>query len=141
MSVERFLEAQEGQYEIALSEIRAGRKLSHWIWYIFPQLKGLGHSYMSQHYGIEGKAEAREYLQHPILSKRLIEISEVLLGLDSNDAREIMGSDDKKLRSSMTLFYAIGGGEVFQKVLDKFFASKPDYRTMKMLEKEQGSTI
>ncbi|WP_294158510.1 DUF1810 domain-containing protein [uncultured Selenomonas sp.] len=135
MPLERFLKAQEGDYEIALSEIRAGRKRSHWIWYIFPQLKGLGRSGTSEYYGISGMEEAKAYLENPVLCGRLVEISEALLGLESNDADDVMGfPDNLKLRSSMTLF-ALAEPEckVFQKVLDKFFDGAMDERTVELL--------
>ena len=140
MSLERFLKAQEGDYEIALSEIRAGRKQSHWIWYIFPQIKGLGRSGTSEYYGIDGMAEAKAYLENPILRGRLIEISEALLGLASDDADDVMGfPDNLKLRSSMTLFaLADPDGKVFQKVLDKFFGGEMDERTMELLRAEKN---
>jgi len=135
MSLERFLQAQEGDYAAALAEIRAGRKRSHWIWYIFPQLKGLGRSMTAEYYGIRDLAEAREYLAHPVLRQRLIEISEALLGLPSNDADEVMGfPDNLKLRSSMTLFaLADPSCPVFRQVLDKFFGGQPDERTKELL--------
>lgn len=100
MSLERFVKAQEGSYEIALNEIRQGQKRSHWMWYIFPQIKGLGYSSTAQYYAIQDENEAENYLNHPILSKRLMEISEELLKLDSNNASEVFGyPDDMKLKS------------------------------------------
>ena len=122
----RFLKAQDRDYADALAEIKAGRKRSHWIWYIFPQVKGLGFSSTSEFYGIDGLDEARAYMDNVVLRERIIEISEVLLTLDSSDAGDVMGyPDDLKLRSSMTLFAeAAPKEEVFQKVLDKFFAGK-----------------
>ena len=99
-NLERFVKAQAGVYETALKEIRQGRKKSHWIWYIFPQLKGLGFSEMAQYYGIADLAEARAYLANDVLRSRLIEISEALLALPSGNALSVMGSpDDLKLRS------------------------------------------
>lgn len=134
MTLERFIKAQETDYPIALAEIRNGRKRSHWMWYIFPQYKGLGFSSTSQYYAIQNKKEAEEYLAHPVLGKRLLEISEVLLELESNDASKVMGyPDDMKLRSSMTLFYLVSDNEVFKKVLDKFFDGKIDTKTEKLL--------
>ena len=133
--LQRFLDAQESDYPTALSEIRRGHKSSHWMWYIFPQLKGLGQSPTSEYYGIHGLEEAREYLAHPLLGARLKEISEALLQLDTNDALQVMGSPDhQKLRSSMTLFSRAGDDPVFEKVLQKFFEGKPDPRSLKMLE-------
>jgi uncharacterized protein (DUF1810 family) len=131
-----FLEAQENIYIQALTEIKSGKKQSHWMWYIFPQIKGLGHSSTSQFYGINNIVEAKEYLIHPILGARLREISNVLLESDKSDAFEIFGSPDyMKLKSSMTLF-AIATDEennVFKKVLDKFFNSSYDRRTLELL--------
>lgn len=139
MSIERFLKAQENDYETALAEIRAGRKRSHWIWYIFPQLEGLGHSMTAEYYGISGMEEAKEYLAHPVLRQRLVEISRALLELPTNDAYAVMGSPDNlKLRSSMTLFaLADPSCTVFKQVLDKFFAGRMDEKTKELLGLEQ----
>lgn len=133
----RFLEAQNNSYDTALREIRAGRKRSHWMWYIFPQIRGLGYSAMAQHYAIRDLGEAREYLQHPLLGPRLIEISEALLSLDEPDPRRVMGSpDDLKLRSCMTLFQCAAPDQpVFGKVLDKFYGGRPDERTLEILNR------
>ena len=121
----RFLNAQARDYEQALSEIRAGRKRSHWIWYIFPQIDGLGYSGTARYYAIKDRAEAEAYMEDPVLSGRLIEISKALLELDSDDPTEVMGyPDDLKLRSSMTLFSMVSDDPVFQKVLDKFFGGE-----------------
>ena len=131
----RFIKAQETDYERALSEIRSGHKRSHWIWYIFPQISGLGFSSTAQYYAIKDRKEAEEYLKNDLLRERLVEISEALLLLESNDAGEVMGyPDDLKLRSSMTLFHEVAPEtEVFQKVLDKFFEGKPDQKTIELL--------
>ncbi|MBQ6295920.1 MAG: DUF1810 domain-containing protein [Firmicutes bacterium] len=133
----RFLEAQKNSYDTALREIRAGRKRSHWMWYIFPQIRGLGYSAMAQHYAIRDLGEAREYLRHPLLGPRLIEISEALLALDQSDPRRVMGSpDDLKLRSCMTLFQCAAPDQpVFGKVLDKFYGGRPDERTLEILNR------
>ena len=133
----RFLEAQKNSYDTALREIRAGRKRSHWMWYIFPQIRGLGYSAMAQHYAIRDLGEAREYLRHPLLGPRLIEISEALLSLDEPDPRRVMGSpDDLKLRSCMTLFQCAAPDQpVFGKVLDKFYGGRPDERTLEILNR------
>ena len=121
----RFLNAQARDYEQALSEIRAGRKRSHWIWYIFPQLDGLGYSGTARYYAIKDRAEAEAYMEDPVLSGRLIEISNALLELESDDPTEVMGyPDDLKLRSSMTLFSMVSDDPVFKKVLDKFFGGE-----------------
>lgn len=134
MSLERFLSAQERDYEIAISEIRSGRKRSHWMWYIFPQIQGLGYSSMAQFYAIKDREEAVAYLKHPVLGKRLVEISEALLNLRENDARKVMGyPDDLKLKSSMTLFYVISDKEVFRAVLDKFFDGESDKKTLDII--------
>lgn len=131
----RFHKAQQDEYPGALSEIQKGRKQSHWIWYIFPQLKGLGYSTMSEYYGIQDLEEAKAYLADPILCAHLVEISEALLALDTNDPAEVMGfPDDRKLCSSMTLFDAATETmDIFEKVLDKYFQGKKDSRTLAML--------
>ncbi|RSK49988.1 DUF1810 domain-containing protein [Hymenobacter rigui] len=134
-NLQRFLDAQQRDYATALSEIRGGRKRSHWMWYIFPQVQGLGHSETARFYAIQDQQEAEAYLKHPVLGPRLREISEALLTLESNDATRIMGSpDDVKLRSSMTLFAVLEGADpVFQRVLDKYFGSEPDEKTLQIL--------
>ena len=131
----RFHEAQKGVYQEALREIRNGKKRSHWMWYIFPQIAGLGRSSMAQYYGIKGLGEAKEYLRDPILRARLTEISQALLALEIDDASQIFGwPDDMKLRSSMTLFSCADPGiAVFQKVLDKFFQGEKDELTLRIL--------
>ena len=138
----RFKKAQEHSYETALSEIRAGEKQSHWMWFIFPQFEGLGFSEIAQYYGIKGIAEARTYLADDLLRARLVEISQALLALDSNDATQMMGyPDELKLKSCMTLFLLAakdGGeryareGELFKGVLEKFFDGELDERTVEM---------
>ena len=135
--LERFLREQEYDYDTALDEIRAGHKQSHWIWYIFPQLRGLGRSRNSEFFGIEDIDEARAYLQHPVLGKRLREITEALLGLEVSDPEKVMGGsiDSVKLNSCMTLFAAISEeGSIFHRVLDKFFGGQQDARTLSMLQ-------
>ena len=129
----KFLDAQDDDYARALKEIKAGRKTSHWIWYIFPQLKDLGRSRTAQYYGIEDLDEARAYLENEILASRLKEISQALLDLPDTDAQKVMGSnvDAIKLRSSMTLFnLAEPTCEIFQKVLDKYFDGQRDENTV-----------
>lgn len=138
INLEKFLEAQEKMYPIAFNEIRNGEKCSHWMWFIFPQIKGLGFSEKAKFYAIENLEEAKQYLKHKILGKRLIEISSELLHLDTNDAYEIFGSPDNlKLHSCITLF-ALADAEnpdnIFEKVLDKFFEGKYDNNTLKMVE-------
>ena len=128
----RFHKAQQGSYETALAEIRSGRKRSHWIWYIFPQIQGLGFSSTAQYYAIENLEEAKAYLADPVLRERLLEILNALLALDSCDPSEVMGyPDDLKLRSSMTLFsLAEPECTVFRDVLDKFYGGREDERTI-----------
>ena len=131
-SLERFVVAQERMYPRALEEVKNERKVSHWIWYIFPQLKGLGHSNKSQYYGLDGVEEARAYLAHPILGARLREITTVVLESDK-DADEIFGGIDTiKLRSCMTLFSEIADDDLFAKVLEKHFNNKADRKTVIM---------
>ena len=132
----RFLTAQDSfsQYKTALEEIRNGRKRSHWMWFVFPQLKGLGHSYNADYYGIAGADEARAYWLHPVLRERLLEITEALLLLDGLSARQIFGEvDAMKLRSSMTLFWKVTEEELFRKVLDKYYEGKMCDSTLEML--------
>lgn len=136
MNLERFVEAQKHSYSTALSEIKSGRKRSHWMWYIFPQIKGLGYSSTAQYYAIQSREEAEAYLEHPALGKRLVEISEELLKLKSSNAREVFGyPDDMKLKSSMTLFFLVSGETVFRQVIDKFFGGEMDERTKELLGK------
>lgn len=133
--LQRFISAQDRDYETALAEIRSGHKYSHWIWYIFPQIIGLGHSSTSKYYAIRNLEEAKAYMNETILRERLIHISEALLNLDSNDAEDVMGwPDDLKLRSSMTLFSVAAPEEpVFKKVLDKFWAGESDQKTLEII--------
>ena len=137
--IERFLKAQEFSYETALQEIRRGRKRTHWMWYIFPQLGQLGQSQMSKYYGMENLEEAEEYLAHPILGDRLRRICEALLRLDANDSYKVMGGiDGLKLHSSMTLFAeADGYDSVFGKVLEKYFNGKRDEKTVSLLQERE----
>ncbi|MBD2716627.1 DUF1810 domain-containing protein [Microvirga sp. STR05] len=139
LHLQRFLDAQQRDYATALAEIRGGRKRSHWMWYIFPQIQGLGYSETARFYAIQSQPEAEAYLQHPTLGPRLVEISEALLALDISDATRIMGSpDDVKLRSSMTLFGALHGTNlVFQRVLAKFFGGNQDEKTLQILRQNQ----
>lgn len=134
--LERFLKAQEKDYEHALNEIKNGRKTGHWIWYIFPQIAGLGFSSTSKYYSIKDKNEAIEYLKNKTLKNRLIEICEALLSLESDDATYVMGyPDDLKLKSSMTLFDEVSDIDVFKKVLDKFYNGEKDEMTISLLNK------
>lgn len=135
-NLERFLEAQEQSYQNALEEIRNGRKESHWMWYIFPQIKGLGSSSMSNFYGLKNLEEAEAFLSHPILGKRLVEICTVLLGLDESDAYSIFGSPDHlKLKSCLTLFSQVENtNQIFEQLLSKYFNSKYDEITLSMID-------
>ncbi|RNI35724.1 DUF1810 domain-containing protein [Hanamia caeni] len=138
MSLQRFIDAQQSDYETALSEIKRGRKQSHWMWYIFPQIQGLGFSATSKLYAIKNLQEARQYLQHPLLGKRLKEITNALIDLPSNNAHEIFGSpDDVKLKSSMTLFASLPGADpVFESALKKFFNGERDAKTLSIIKDE-----
>lgn len=137
--LERFVKAQEQSYGQALREIQNGRKRSHWMWYIFPQIQGLGHSPTAQYYAVRDQAEAKSYMAHPVLGSRLLEISGELLRLKSSNVREVLGSpDDMKLKSSMTLFETVSDEPVFGRVLDKFFAGERDMLTLDFLKKENG---
>jgi uncharacterized protein (DUF1810 family) len=134
-NLERFVTAQEGTYAQALGELKAGQKTTHWMWFIFPQVAGLGTSHMARKYAIGLRTEAEAYLAHPILGPRLLECSEALLTVTGRTAHEIMGSpDDLKLRSSMTLFRATAEPPApFQSVLDRYYAGHPDERTLEIL--------
>src|ERR1700704_4098648 len=127
-SLKRFTDAQENSYAMAFSEIQQGRKQSHWIWFIFPQIAGLGFSETSRYYAIKDLQEAAGFLQDPVLGSRLINISRELLKLKTNNARQVFGNpDDLKLKSSMTLFSMLPGADpVFQLVLEKFFNGEKD---------------
>jgi len=132
----RFIKAQENSFEIALSEIKSGRKRSHWMWYVFPQFNGLGFSETSKYYSIKNLEEARKYLSHPILGKRLLLITMELLALNEHSAYVIFGNpDDLKLKSSMTLFAAIDNSDenIFKLVIDKFFNGQCDYKTIRLI--------
>lgn len=134
----RFKKAQEQDYAEALCEIQKGHKQSHWIWYIFPQIAGLGRSGTAEYYAIRDLGEAKAYLADDTLRAHLLEISNALLTLESNDAEEVMGwPDNLKLRSSMTLFHeADPEEEVFQQVLDKFYGGVSDQRTLQILKSQ-----
>ena len=134
-NLDRFIKAQERDYPVALQEIKSGRKLSHWIWYIFPQIKGLGYSETAQYYSIEDVEEAKAYLNNEYLHNNLVEICQELLKLKSNDIVDIMGyPDNLKLCSSMTLFNFVAPDEdIFKKVLDKYYNGKLDTKTLEIL--------
>lgn len=134
INIERFVEAQEGVwagYAVALAEIEQGRKKSHWIWYIFPQLRGLGHSRRAHFYGIADRKEAENYLAHPVLGPRLREISEALLANTNKSARAIFGDiDAQKVKSCMTLFDSISPNDIFADVLDSFYSGERDKKSI-----------
>ncbi len=134
--LKRFLDAQENDFERALAEIKRGRKQSHWMWYIFPQIAGLGFSETSRFYAVKDRAEAELYLAHPVLGARLVRISEALLEIEGKTANQIFGSpDDVKLKSSMTLFSALENtNPVFQSVLDKYFDGAKDQKTLELID-------
>ena len=138
MSLQRFIDAQQSDYETALSEIKRGRKQSHWMWYIFPQIQGLGFSATSKLYAIKNLQEAQAYMNHPLLGKRLKEITNALIDLPSNNAHEIFGSpDDVKLKSSMTLFASLPDADpVFESALKKFFKGEKDAKTLSIIKDE-----
>jgi uncharacterized protein (DUF1810 family) len=131
----RFMEAQERDYQTAFAEVKKGRKRSHWMWYIFPQIEGLGISEISQFYAIKDIQEAESYLKHPVLGSRLIRICKELLKQDVSDANLIFGSpDDMKLKSCMTLFASLENtDEVFHAVLDKYFQGTKDDKTLSII--------
>jgi len=134
----RFITAQEGVYEIALEEIRSGQKLTHWMWYIFPQMKGLGESHNAQFYGISDLKEAKTYLDHPLLGKRLREMTSALLKIEDRSIIEILGEvDAMKLKSSMTMFDLICPKDIFDKVLTRFFNSERCPRTIISMSKRK----
>ncbi len=131
----RFVEAQASSYDAALSELRAGKKSSHWMWYIFPQYDGLGSSETSRRFSIKSDAEARAYLDHPVLGPRLSQCSKVVLDITGRCARDIFGSpDDMKLHSSATLFAQVSDASIFQEILDKYFGGKPAEKTLSLLD-------
>lgn len=136
-NLERFIDAHNKFYDVAYSELKNGKKQSHWMWYIFPQIKGLGKYSTSEYYGIQSLDEAKAYINHPILSNNMIKICQVLLSLESNNPTEIFGRpDDMKLKSSMTLFsLAADDNRIFVRVLDKFYNGKLDNRTIRIVEK------
>ena len=131
----RFVDAQRDVYEQALAEIRSGRKHTHWMWFVFPQIAGLGSSSTSQHFAIHDRAEARAYLDHPILGPRLLECAQALLDLEAKSASEVFGyPDELKLKSSMTLFSEVSApGSVFARVLEEYFDGDSDQRTIHQL--------
>lgn len=135
-NLKRFMDAQKDIYNDVLGELRNGRKRTHWMWFIFPQIDGLGHSSTAKYYAIKSSEEAQEYLNHPVLGKRLVECSEAVLAVEGRTVSEIFGyPDDMKLKSSMTLFETQARRDpVFASVLDKYFQGERDMRTIRILE-------
>ncbi|WP_420143969.1 DUF1810 domain-containing protein [Sphingobium sp.] len=134
MALGRFLEAQAGSYQAALSELRAGAKRSHWMWFIFPQLRSLGQSSISQHYGIASLNEAKDYQDHPVLGARYVECVETLQRLAGSDPVAVFGSvDAMKLRSSLTLFEKARSSDLFADALDRWFDGEQDAVTLNHL--------
>jgi uncharacterized protein (DUF1810 family) len=130
----RFVQAQDGVYDDAVAELRAGRKRSHWMWFVFPQIAGLGRSWAAQRFSIGSLDEARAYLQHPVLGPRLLDCADVLLADGEHTATGIFGElDAMKLRSSMTLFARASGDPLFQQVLDRYFDGEADSATLERL--------
>ena len=135
-NLDRFIEAQDDDYSIALREVKNGRKLTHWMWYIFPQITGLGMSETAKYYEIKSLDEARAYLNNELLKSHLIEISNALLELYTNDPVEVFGDvDSLKLKSSMTLFSYVSNNEIFNRVIDKYFNGNKDLVTVRICEK------
>lgn len=134
----RFSNAQESIYDNALSELMNGQKRSHWMWFIFPQIDGLGYSKTAKYYAIKSLEETHHYLNHPTLGTRLLECTETVLGIEHRSASDIFGyPDDMKLKSSMTLFsYVANPDSVFDRLLDKYFHGKRDTRTLELLKKD-----
>jgi uncharacterized protein (DUF1810 family) len=132
--LQRFVDAQHRPYEQACAELAAGCKRSHWMWFVFPQLQGLGRSATAQHYGIASKAEAQAYWAHPLLGPRLKQCTELVLAVDGRSAQQIFGPpDDLKFRSCMTLFALATGEPVFSRALDRYFGGEADPRTIELL--------
>lgn len=134
-NLQRFVDAQAPVFEQVCKELRAGQKRSHWMWFVFPQLKGLGHSSMARHFGIDSRDEALAYLQHPLLGPRLRDCTQLVLLIDNQTINDIFGyPDDLKFHSSMTLFAAVAANEqVFANALNKYFAGQPDSATLALL--------
>ncbi len=134
----RFLEAQQGDYQVALGELKAGEKRSHWMWYIFPQIDGLGFSSTAKFYAIKSVAEARAYLAHPVLGARLVDCARAVLGIEGKTASQILGTpDDLKLKSCATLFSRISPADsIFEDLLAKYYEGKPDAKTVQLMQSQ-----
>lgn len=135
-NLDRFVEAQRGVYDDALGELRGGLKRTHWMWFVFPQISGLGSSSMARNFAIGSLAEAQTYLRHPVLGARLLECTQAVNGLAGRSAHQIFGSpDDMKFRSSMTLFERVpGANAAFSTALDKYYGGQRDAATLQLLE-------
>lgn len=134
-NINRFIEAQDECYDDVKEELLNEKKLTHWMWFIFPQIKGLGYSSISVYYALDGIEETKLYLDNKILKDRMYELCNILLNTKSNDVIDIFGVvDSKKLCSSMTLFYSVSKEDIFKKVLDKFFDSRLDNKTITLLK-------
>jgi uncharacterized protein (DUF1810 family) len=133
--LDRFVQAQHGVYDEVMAELAGGCKRSHWMWFVFPQLRGLGRSAMARHYGIASRAEAEAYCQHPVLGPRLVACTRLMLAVPGRSAHEILGApDDMKFRSCMTLFHEVSPHEpLFREALERYFGGQPDPRTMELL--------
>jgi uncharacterized protein (DUF1810 family) len=142
-NLSRFLEVQAADYEQALSEIKAGRKRSHWMWYIFPQIDGLAFSSMSRQYSIKSIEEAQAYVNHPILGTRLLDCAKAVVDIEGRSIEEILGSpDDLKLRSCATLFaFVSASGSVFDQILEKYYGGVRDDRTLQLLKKRNAGEV
>jgi uncharacterized protein (DUF1810 family) len=134
-NLQRFVDAQQAQYEQVCAELRAGRKRSHWIWFIFPQMRGLGRSEMAEFYGIASRAEAEAYLAHPVLGARLRQCTELAMSAEESSVDELFGyPDNLKFHSSMTLFASLAGEtQLFRDALQKFFGGEMDRNTVALL--------
>ena len=138
-NLQRFVEAQNSIYPIVLEELRGGRKWGHWMWYIFPQLAQLGYSFNSKFYGISWLDEAAAYLEHPVLARRLREVSEITLNLPTHDATEVFGGiDSQKLCSCMTLFDIVSPDDIFARILEKYFNGQRDRLTIKIINQSNA---
>ncbi|MGV2830759.1 DUF1810 domain-containing protein [Myxosarcina sp. GI1(2024)] len=135
-NLNRFISAQEGVCDRALAELKNGRKRSHWMWYIFPQLDGLAHSTTSKYYAIKSREEVSAYLNHPVLGARLRECAEAVLDVEGKTVSQIFGyPDDLKLKSSMTLFSEVAAEPIFIRVINKYFQGERDEKTLQLLNK------
>lgn len=142
INLDRFKEAQKNDYEIAKNEIKNGKKISHWMWYIFPQIKGLGQSETSKYYEIKDLEEAKAYLNDDILGNRLLELVKILLDSNTNNIVDIFGEiDSMKLKSSITLFNYVSDNDIFNKILEKYFNGKKDNLTISICKKMRGNDM